>query len=110
MIGESVQTINHKRLLVCCSFVETSEPFHRLKKIDEFDSSELFPVYMFKYLHVHFLSFRLLQVLFLLPICMLSDLGGNKISYLISFVSTAPSEPGISGAFNFSIFKAPLKA
>ena len=27
-----------------------------------------------------------------------------------SFVSTAPSGPGISGAFNFSIFKAPLKA
>ena len=25
------------------------------------------------------------------------------------FVSTAPSGPGISGAFNFSIFKAPLK-
>ena len=27
-----------------------------------------------------------------------------------SFVSTAPSGPGISGAFNFSLFKAPLKA
>ena len=27
-----------------------------------------------------------------------------------SFVPTAPSGPGISGAFNFSIFKAPLKA
>ena len=27
-----------------------------------------------------------------------------------TFVSTAPSGPGISGAFNFSIFKAPLKA
>ena len=27
-----------------------------------------------------------------------------------SFVSTAPLGPGISGAFNFSIFKAPLKA
>ena len=27
-----------------------------------------------------------------------------------SFVSTAPSGPGISGAFNFSIFKALLKA
>ena len=27
-----------------------------------------------------------------------------------SFVSTAPSGPGISRAFNFSIFKAPLKA
>ena len=27
-----------------------------------------------------------------------------------SFSSTAPSGPGISGAFNFSIFKAPLKA
>ena len=27
-----------------------------------------------------------------------------------SFVSTAPSGPGISGAFNFSIFKAQLKA
>ena len=27
-----------------------------------------------------------------------------------SFVSTPPSGPGISGAFNFSIFKAPLKA
>ena len=27
-----------------------------------------------------------------------------------SFVFTAPSGPGISGAFNFSIFKAPLKA
>ena len=27
-----------------------------------------------------------------------------------SLVSTAPSGPGISGAFNFSIFKAPLKA
>ena len=27
-----------------------------------------------------------------------------------SFVSTAPSGPGISGAFNFSIFKTPLKA
>ena len=27
-----------------------------------------------------------------------------------SFVSTAPSGPGINGAFNFSIFKAPLKA
>ena len=27
-----------------------------------------------------------------------------------SFVSTAPSGPGVSGAFNFSIFKAPLKA
>ena len=27
-----------------------------------------------------------------------------------SFVSTAPSGPGISGAFNFPIFKAPLKA
>ena len=27
-----------------------------------------------------------------------------------SFVSTAPSGPGISVAFNFSIFKAPLKA
>ena len=27
-----------------------------------------------------------------------------------SFVSTAPSGPGISGTFNFSIFKAPLKA
>ena len=27
-----------------------------------------------------------------------------------SVVSTAPSGPGISGAFNFSIFKAPLKA
>ena len=26
-----------------------------------------------------------------------------------SFVSTAPLGPGISGAFNFSIFKAPLK-
>ena len=82
MIGKSVQTINHKRLLVCCSFVQTSEPFHWLK-IDEFDSSELFPVYMFKYLHCYFLSFRLLHVLFILPICMLSDLGGNKISYLI---------------------------
>ena len=27
-----------------------------------------------------------------------------------SFVSTAPSRPGISGAFNFSTFNAPLKA
>ena len=27
-----------------------------------------------------------------------------------SFVSTAPLGPGISGAFNFSIFKAPLKS
>ena len=27
-----------------------------------------------------------------------------------SFVSTAPLGPGISGAFHFSIFKAPLKA
>ena len=27
-----------------------------------------------------------------------------------SFVSTAPLGPGISGAFNFSLFKAPLKA
>ena len=27
-----------------------------------------------------------------------------------SFVPTAPSGPGISGAFNFSIFKSPLKA
>ena len=27
-----------------------------------------------------------------------------------SFVSTAPSGPGTSGAFTFSIFKAPLKA
>ena len=82
MIGETVQTINHKRLLVCCSFVQTCEPFHWLK-IDEFESSELFPVYMFMYLHFHFLSFCLLHVLFVLPICMLSNLGGNRISYLI---------------------------
>ena len=40
-----------------------------------------YSLYMFKYLHFHFLSFRLLHVLFVLPMCMLSDLGGNKISY-----------------------------
>ena len=33
----------------------------------------------------------------------------NKVMHQ-SFVSTALSGPGISGAFNFSIFKAPLKA
>ena len=34
----------------------------------------------------------------------------NRLIMHQSFVSTAPSGPGISGAFNLSIFKAPLKA
>ena len=35
---------------------------------------------------------------------------GSSVIMHQSFVSTAPSGPGISEAFNFSIFKAPLKA
>ena len=41
------------------------------------------------------------------------DLVDHKIllkNYAPVIVSTAPSGPGISGAFNFSIFKAPIKA
>ena len=46
------------------------------------------------------------------PICppLFQSWGHNEIIKKQSFVSTAPSGPGISGAFNFSIFKAPLKA
>ena len=55
-----------------------------------------------------FCVFHLLHLLFVLPICILSDLGGNKISYLILFIQNLLSLIYLCCMPSFKIIGLPI--